>query len=154
MTNTYFNIHSFFFFLNDIIIAEKCDRKKKTEAKIEKEICVYGNVMVHRCPRRSHMKTGRGHGERGSRRERGKTGRDRKIRSEIQKYKPERLLETESRNKKGSLSLRIKVKRSHSMLVARQMTHGAWQAWAWAGRGGGWVTEMTLMENDNRKEDV
>lgn len=45
------------------------------------------NVMVHRCPRRSHMETGRGHGEKGSRRERGKKReRDRKIRSEIQKY--------------------------------------------------------------------
>lgn len=62
-----------------IIITVKCDKKEKkniVKAKTEKEICVYDNVMVHRCPRRSHMKTGKGHGEKGSRRERGKRGRE------------------------------------------------------------------------------
>lgn len=59
----------------------------------------------------------------------GKEGERQKNRSEIQKYKCGRLLETELRNKKGSLSQRINVKRSHSMLVAQQMTRGSWQAW-------------------------
>lgn len=56
-------------------------------------------------------------------RKRGRGGEIEKIRSETQKYKSERLLETELRNKKKDQSK----KKSHSMLVARQMTYGSWQ---------------------------
>lgn len=63
-----------------IITAIKCDKKKKpthtVKTQTEKEICVYGNVMVHRCPRRSHMETGRTRRKKRSRRERGKRGRE------------------------------------------------------------------------------
>lgn len=66
------NVHIRVFWVIIIVTRKKCIIKAQTE----REICVYGNVMVQRCPRRSHMKTGRGHGEKGSRRERGKRGRE------------------------------------------------------------------------------
>lgn len=51
--------------------------KHNKSKKQRKEICAYGNVMVHRCPRRSHMETGRGHGEKGEAGEKeGKRGRE------------------------------------------------------------------------------
>lgn len=82
------------------------------------------NVKVQRCPR-SHMKTGqgeKGRWERNRKREREK--REIENRSEIQKRKFERFIETKQGNKKGNPSKLEdqKKKKINSMLVAQQMT--------------------------------
>lgn len=78
MTNIYFNIHIRVFRV--IFIAIKCDKKKKKQntikAKTEKEICVYGNVMVQVPKKITHEDRKRTRRKGKQERKRGKRGRE------------------------------------------------------------------------------